>query len=80
MLNGVLFIMKRTKVQTLSTIWLKYWNIWIENTFVCNVLVNTLVRKMSCIKPMSRVRGLSIKPRSSTICIDLSMHVHVVKD
>ena len=29
---------------------------------------------------MLKVRGLSIKPRSSTICIDLSMHVHVVKD
>ena len=24
--------------------------------------------------------GLSIESRSSTICIDLSMHVHVVKD
>ena len=25
-------------------------------------------------------RGFSIESRSSTICIDLSMHVHVVKD
>ena len=35
---------------------------------------------LSCSRPMLKVRGLSIKPRSSTICIDLSMHVHVVKD
>ena len=27
--------MKSTKVQTLGAIWLKYWNIWIENTFAC---------------------------------------------
>ena len=27
-----------------------------------------------------KVSGLSIKSRSSIICIDLSMHVHVVKD
>ena len=27
--------MKSTKVQTLSGIWLKYWNIWIENTLAC---------------------------------------------
>ena len=27
--------MKSTKVQTLGRIWLKYWNIWIENTFAC---------------------------------------------
>ena len=25
---------------------------------------------------MLKVRGLSIEPRSSTFCIDLSMHVH----
>ena len=24
--------MKSTKAQTLGAIWLKYWNIWIENT------------------------------------------------
>ena len=29
---------------------------------------------------MLKVRGLSIESRSSTICIDLSKHVHVVKD
>ena len=29
---------------------------------------------------MLKIRGLSIEPRSSTICIDLSMRVHVVKD
>ena len=29
---------------------------------------------------MLKVRGLSIGSHSSTICIDLSMHVHVVKD
>ena len=29
---------------------------------------------------MLKVKGLSIEPRSSTICIDLLMHVHVVKD
>ena len=28
---------------------------------------------------MLKVRGLSIKSRSSIISIDLSMHVHVVK-
>ena len=28
---------------------------------------------------MVKVRGLSIEPRSSTICIDLSMHVGAVK-
>ena len=26
--------------------------------------------KLSCIKPMSKVRGLSIEPCSSTVCID----------
>ena len=29
---------------------------------------------------MSKVRGLSIEPHSSTICIDLLMYVHVVRD
>ena len=29
---------------------------------------------------MLKVRGLSIEPRSSTICIDLAIHVQVVKD
>ena len=29
---------------------------------------------------MLKARGLTIEPRSSTICIDLSMHVHVVED
>ena len=27
-----------------------------------------------------KVRGLSIEPCFSAMCIDLSMHVHVVKD
>ena len=34
---------------------------------------------MSCSRPILKVRGLSIEPRFSTMCIDLSMHVHVVK-
>ena len=31
--------------------------------------------KMICRRPILKVRGLSIKPRFSTMCIDLSMHV-----
>ena len=31
-------ITPHTKVQTLSAIWLKYWNIWIENTLHVYVL------------------------------------------
>ena len=31
-------------------------------------------------RPLLKVRGLSIESRFSTMCIDLSIHVHVVKD
>ena len=31
--------------------------------------------KLSCIKPTSKVRGLSIEPRSSTGCIDYCMYI-----
>ena len=31
-------------------------------------------------RPLLKVRGLSIEPCFSTMCIDLSIHVHVVKD
>ena len=31
-------------------------------------------------RSLLKVRGLSIEPRFSTMCIDLSIHVHVVKD
>ena len=31
-------------------------------------------------RPLLKVRGLSIEPRFSTMCIDLSIHVHVIKD
>ena len=48
-------IMKSTKVQTLRAISLK-----------CHVLGEQTGMKLSCIKPKSKVRGLSIEPRSST--------------
>ena len=35
--------------------------------------------KICCSRQMLKVRGLSIESRSSTICIDLSMHVPVVR-
>ena len=45
-------IMKTTKVQIFGAIWLIYWNISIENTVECIIImyliVNTLLRKMSC--------------------------------
>ena len=81
----IIIIMKSTKVQTLGGIWrMVYWNIWIENTLHAYVLGEHTSRKMSCIyivyRPLLKVRGLSIEPRFSTMCIDLSIHVHVVKD
>ena len=37
---------------------------------VLHVLGEQTGMKLSCIKPTSKVRGLSIEPRSSTGCID----------
>ena len=53
-------IMKSTKVQTLGAILTEMLHVLGEHTGM----------KLSCIKPMSKVRGLSIEPRSSTGCID----------
>ena len=39
-------------------------------TEMLHVLGEQTGMKLSCIKPTSKVRGLSIKPRSSTGCID----------
>ena len=39
-------------------------------TEMLHVLGKHTGMKPSCIKPMSKVRGLSIEPRSSTGCID----------
>ena len=39
-------------------------------TEMLHVLGEQTGMKLSCIKPMSKVRGLSIEPRSSTGCID----------
>ena len=76
--------MKSTKVQTLGRIWrMVYWNIWIENTLHTYVLgEHTSMKNELYIvyRPLLKVRGLSIEPRFSTMCIDLSIHVHVVKD
>ena len=73
-----------TKVQTLGGIWrMVYWNIWIENTLHAYVLgEHTSMKNELYIvyRPLLKVRGLSIEPRFSTMCIDLSIHVHVVKD
>ena len=75
--------MKSTKVQTLGEIWrMVYWNIWIENTLHAYVLgEHTSMKNELYIvyRPLLKVRGLSIEPRFSTRCIDLSIHVHVVK-
>ena len=77
-------IMKSTKVQTLGGIWwMVYWNIWIENTLHEYVLGEhtSMENELYIVyRPLLKVRGLSIEPRFSTMCIDLSIHVHVVKD
>ena len=70
-------------INSTNAIWLKYWNVIIfglktplhvyvigEHTSMKNELYQTNVK----------VRDLSIEHLDSTICIALSMHVHVVKD
>ena len=61
-----------------------YWNIWIDNTLNAYVLGEHISMKnelyIYSIIDHLKVRGLSIEPRFSTMCIDLSIHVHVVKD
>ena len=52
--------MKSTKVQTLGR----------NLTEILHVLGEQTGMKLSCIKPPSKVRGLSIEPRSSTGRID----------
>ena len=52
--------MKSTKVQ----------NPRCNLTEMLHVLGEQTGMKLSCIKPTSKVRGLSIEPRSSTGCID----------
>ena len=44
-------------------------------TVMLHVLGEQTGMKLSCIKPTSKVRGLSIEPRSSTGCIDLCMYI-----
>ena len=39
-------------------------------TEMLHVLGDQTGTKLSCIKPTSKVRGLSIEPCSSTVCID----------
>ena len=39
-------------------------------TEMLHVLSEQTGMKLSCIKPTSKVRGLSIEPCSSTVCID----------
>ena len=43
---------------------------WRNLTEMLHVLGEQIGMKLSCIKQMSKVRGLSIEPRSSTSCID----------
>ena len=82
--NSTTVMMKSTKVQTLGRIWrMVYWNIWIENTLHAYVLgEHTSMKNELYIiyRPLLKVRGLSIEPHFNTMCIDLSIHVHVVKD
>ena len=59
-LSSEAIIMKSTEVQTLGTIL----------TEMLHVLSEQTGMKLSCIKPTSKVRGLSIEPCSSTVCID----------
>ena len=51
-------LMRSTKVQTLNL------------TEMLQVLGEQTGMKLSCIKPQSKVSGISIEPRSSTGCID----------
>ena len=78
-LLSMLIIMKSTKVQTLGGIWrMVYWNIWIENTVHAYVLgEHTSMKNELYIvyRPFLKVRGLSIEPRFSTKCIDLSQYM-----
>ena len=55
-------------------------NIWIENTLHAYVLGEYTSTKNELYIVDQQSPGLSIEPRFSTMCIDLSMHVHVVKD
>ena len=58
-----------------------YWNIWIDNTLHAYVLGEHTIMKNELYivyRPLLKVRGLSIEPRFSTRCIDLSIHVHVL--
>ena len=61
-----------------------YCNIWIENTLRAYVLgehTSMMKNELYIVyRPLLKVRDLSIQPRFSTMCIDLSIHVHVVKD
>ena len=52
--------MKTTKAQTLGTIWLKMLQ-HLDRKHRCMYWVNTLVWKISCIKPMSKVRCFHLR-------------------
>ena len=49
--------MKSTKVQTLCAIWLKYWNIWIDNTFACYVLGQWFLTLLEVLNPTSSIHA-----------------------
>ena len=74
--------MKSTKVQTLAEFGgnIGIFGLKTLHAYVLGEHTSMKNELWACSRPMLKVRGLSIKPRSSTICIDLSMHVHVVKD
>ena len=68
-------LIKSTKVQTLNTIWQKYWQIFgLKTPLHAYILGEHTVWKMSCIRPTSKVRGLSIEP---LIRIDLLKQVNI---
>ena len=47
-------------------------------TEMLHVLGDQTGTKLSCIKPTSKVRGLSIEPCSSRVCIDKCMYIYIV--
>ena len=76
-------IMKSTKSANpwLNLVEILEYYISIENTFACIVLGEHASMKNELYQTNVKSQGfIYIEPRSSTISIDLSMHVHVVKD
>ena len=56
----------------------------ISSFFCCSIPTSLFIFKMFfrslVYRPLLKVRGLSIEPCFSLMCIDLSIYVHVVKD